>query len=114
MWGWKKKEFGTQPQNALIPTWLCMKYGRAMDHSRATLISAEKYNGISPNFSFAGQRSVAATKELQEQMGRKRWLVSHYGEPTTTATDGVRQDRGDLYTLPGLLHALPMTLAGGQ
>lgn len=47
-------------------------------------------------------------------MGRKRWLVSHYGEPRTTATDSVGQDRGDLYTLPGLLPALPMPLARGQ
>lgn len=77
-----------------------------------TLISAEKYKGISPNFSFAGQRSVAASKKLQEQKGRKRWLVPHYGEPGTTVTDSAGQDRGDLYT--GLLHGLPRTLSRGQ
>lgn len=78
-----------------------------------TLISAEKYKVVSPNLCFASQRSVAATKELQEQAGKKRWLESHYGEPRETATDSAGQD-GDLYTLPGLPQALPIALARGQ
>lgn len=78
------------------------------------LISAEKFKGISPNFNFAGQGSVAASKELQEQKRRKRWLVPHYGEPGTTATDSGGQDRGDLYALARLLCGLPRTLSRGQ
>lgn len=47
---------------------------------------------VSPNLVFASQRSVAATKELQEQAWKKRWLESHYGEPRKTATDSARPD----------------------
>lgn len=77
-----------------------------------TLISAEKHKVVSPNLCFASQRSIATTKEMQEQVGKKRWLESRDGEPRKTATDSAGQDE-DLYTVPGLPQAPPIALPRG-